>query len=886
MSNPAPSSNATNFASFVRSGVDPRTGQHSFAVTLARLRSHNGSEIERTIGLGFSLMQEGDVGYGRGWSLDTSHLDLDAYVQLSDGRRFHVDTKAMPAVGARYTFKDQKLEDFYVQRAEADRYHVVYKDGVVEELIRGYGESVARLARIIFPNGEIFTVEHGHSGFGSQQLTKIRDHAGTAVLSIAYSQYPESITTLRGEGREAVWTPTYDNGRLTALSIPHDARATEPAPRFTFDYQEVHGRLVISELTGPTGRKEVIQYDLATGHGYVDHGNTYYLPYVVRHEAHPGAAQPPIVKKYVYDTSNKNFLGYPNEGGWGEHQDNLYLAPSTYEYWSRELTLDADQATPIITTERTYNTYHLLIREITRRGDAETTTSYVYNETAGADFYAQPANLQLPCRIDTTFKSLGDLGERTETTLMTTDEFGNVLSRTEPTGLTKTFDYFPQAGVEGECPADPVGGFVRFPRRVLVQTDDGTRSLEYRYTSLATLNAEPQLPRHSVVVGREVQNGTVETSYSYVETGGSAADRGFLESTVFSCNGKTTERRYTYDFLGSTRLKISCTITGHDGARATESRTLCRRTQQCLEQVETQGTRSCFTYDLLGRLTSITEAEGTDYQRTRTFSYQFPTAGTTISRVVETGPDGTRKRASFDGDGRLLEVERQDDSGDFDPSAGYTGVYHTTERYEYDHLGQLGVEHALDYVFGEGSTLLQTLAHASKYFYDDWGGVCRTEHGSGRVEISRRDPVRLTVTEGIEGLGTKVTSYNVFQMPVSSVQLARDQTPYSETTFSYDGFGRAISSTSPSGATTHVEYDDFNRILSASHRGGRRLSPTYADFSTGPLVAALEVEGPAEGESHLLATRTFDGLGRIIQRRLGGRQIDYGLKMVSHDPAR
>ncbi|MEM9553503.1 MAG: RHS repeat-associated core domain-containing protein [Acidobacteriota bacterium] len=919
MSTSTPVSNATNFTSYLESGVDPRTGQHSFSVTLVRLRPRNQTRIERAIKLSFSPMQTTDQGYGRGWSLATSQLEIDRSLHLGDGRSVHcADGSGNVAVGELLSFEDQKLDDFFVRRVEEDRYHVVFKDGVIEELVRGYGDSVARLQRIIFPNGESFAVEFGHSHLETEQLTEIRDPRGKVVLRIDYDGYPETITTCGVGGATAVWNASYSNGALQTLTVPHDAAESEPHPHFRFDQDEVFSYPVLTEIVGPTGRRESIHYDLSSGHGFIVSGDRYDVPYVRRHEIHPGGGQPPIIKSYTYDDSNRNFLGFPNENGWGENQDNLYLTPGDYQYWSHEDLLGDDQTTPVVSTRRTYNSYHLIVSEVTTRGSAETTTSYLYNQVDGVDFYAQPANVQLPREISTTFKDLSASASRTETTVISTDSFGNTLSRTEPTGVTTTTEYYPPEGIAGECPPDPLGHFARFPRHVVESSADGSRTLDYCFTEIGVAVVEAGLPERHVVLHRELQNGVAETVYSSVDASGTDS-HGLLESTTTKVGGKATRRDFHYTFPSAFTVDTRCTITGFDGEQSIESRVLCRLTGKCLEQIDPLGVQSAYAYDALGRLIRTVDAVGTAGERVREFLYEFPTLGG-VSWSTETGPDGIRRRSSFDGEGRLLTVEQQDDWGTHDPVDGYTGAFHVTERYEYDALGQLRTEQALDYVFQEevfqeetsqeatlqeevcedatleqetseqelddARAILQTLSHTSTYSYDDWGGRSRTEQSSGRVEIDERDPVRLTARDGLEGLGSRVSVFNLFQMPVSCQVRDATDAPYCETTATYDGFGRMVSSTSPTGATTTVSYDAFNRITGATPRGGRRLLPTYAEFSTGPWVAELTVEDPNGGASHQLATRTFDGLGRITQRVSGGRQIDYSFDPGSMRPAR
>ena len=874
MSATVPSSNATNFTSYVQSGVDPRTGQHSFSVTLARLRPRYLTGIERAVALRFSVMQTENLGYGQGWSVGTTELDVDQSIALGDGRSFQVDTSGPVGVGERFVFRDQKLQDFYVLKTGSGTFQVAYKDGVVEELEYLDGPSVT-LKRILFPNGEVFEVKFGGSYNGRPLLQQITDSAGAVVLKLTYdSGAIRTITNAREDGGSVEWEGFSSNGKLTRLTVPQDSEDSAAPPDFVFTYETLFDQfLVMNHVAGPTGREESINYSRGTGHAYVasDH-QTHHVPYVIWYGVDPGGGQPEIVKSYEYPNTS-NFLGNPNSAGWAQNQDNLYLAADDYIYETVENTLEADGSTVATSAHRVYNSYHLLESETTTSGATETKTVYTYNTNGSDNFFDQPANLQLPKKIETNFKN-GDGATRTETTLVTTDVFGNTLSQTEPSGIQRTYEFYGHAGVSGQCPPDPLGAFDRFLKKVVIhpaETGPATtleyrpdKTLEYQYTQLAVPASVGELPTHLVLVSKETENGTAVTTYTYLDDVANPSRHGLLATKSLTCAGKSTTRTLTYTSPTADQLEVQCTQAGHDGSQCSESQTFGLISRHCFEQVDARGVKAQFAYDALGRPIEINEAVGTAHARTRSVVYEIPGTADAPCRVSETGPDGVVKRAIYDGNLRLLAVERQDD----------WGVLRTTEEYAYDHLGRLASETSNDYLFNTSGGVTQTLSSDTRYAYDDWGGVCRIEHDGGRVEVSEYDPVALTRTEGIEGLGSKHLTFNTFQMPTTCATLDRDENETSRTTFTYDGLGRVTSSTSPLGYSTAMAYDDFDRMNRATNRGGQDLVPTYAGFATEALVTGVDLE---EGGQPLatLATQTFDGLGRITQRTIGGRATDY-----------
>lgn len=105
---------ATNFMDCIKTGVDARTGQFTVAFQLPLLPANNlaGPTVTPTLTFGV-LGSTRNKGFGLGWSLDLSELNLhqDApSLRLSSGEHFAVDldnTTFMP--GSELKLLDAKL---------------------------------------------------------------------------------------------------------------------------------------------------------------------------------------------------------------------------------------------------------------------------------------------------------------------------------------------------------------------------------------------------------------------------------------------------------------------------------------------------------------------------------------------------------------------------------------------------------------------------------------------------------------------------------------------------------------------------------------------------------------------------------------------------------
>ena len=84
-------SNATNFQSFLQSGVDPRTGQYTLAIKLPTLAGNDLIGPQLPLQLAFSPLNDQDSGFGKGWSLGlTQYVPGSHMLTLHSGETFKV----------------------------------------------------------------------------------------------------------------------------------------------------------------------------------------------------------------------------------------------------------------------------------------------------------------------------------------------------------------------------------------------------------------------------------------------------------------------------------------------------------------------------------------------------------------------------------------------------------------------------------------------------------------------------------------------------------------------------------------------------------------------------------------------------------------------------
>ncbi|KPW95529.1 YD repeat-containing protein-containing protein, partial [Pseudomonas syringae pv. coryli] len=125
-------SNALNFMSCLKSGVDPRTGLYNISISLPDLQSNDLRGPEFRLDMSYSQLNKLDSGYGLGWNLQVSQYDPATQIlSLSTGETFRVDGTSS---GGRLTMTEKKLDTFHFYKLDDERYRVVHKSGLEEIL--------------------------------------------------------------------------------------------------------------------------------------------------------------------------------------------------------------------------------------------------------------------------------------------------------------------------------------------------------------------------------------------------------------------------------------------------------------------------------------------------------------------------------------------------------------------------------------------------------------------------------------------------------------------------------------------------------------------------------------------------------------------------------
>ena len=880
-------SNAFNFMSFIEGQVDPRTGQYTCSIELPALLANQLCGPVVPLRLNFNPLNNRDSGFGKGWNLQLSQFNpVSGVLALYTGEVFKVNLQ-----GSSSFIPEKKLDSFHFHVLSHTRYRVEHKSGLIEILEVGQGQ-LAMPVELLSAQGHSVTLNY--EAFGTEPLLSSITHAdGTQLLRLVRTANEMKLTLHPDTACAAVFALNIIGGETRSIVLPTHDNAS-----WRFGYLFLNGLTCLKYIHTPTAGHETVSYS-GTPH-YFPGVTDRRMPRVASHTRDPGFGQPRIETRYTYgskdpdNTNDHNFLGYGSDIAWSDDGfDNLYKVRSNYEYETQEDLWDVTTNRAVRTTRRVFNRFHLILREeVKHKALLESEDTLLVTETEYyidplKDFKDQPNYCQLPKTITHTWRTVNfTVPRHTEVVSTTYDDFGNVLTQTNSSGVVETNTWYPKEGEEG-CPADPQH-FVRNLKSKTVTPAPSvyatapTLHSRYSYRQYAGLgDNEPWLSISDETLCKDeliLQYSTV----SYLELPNNPLMHGRKLRDTLTLNGNTTTTQYTYSESKNARagepvLQTVTTLIGYDDilgdpdeqVRKTVTLEHSLLSGAPLLSRDDNDVEIQYEYDLLGRVTKETVAPHTDSAASRTYSYRLCNATGQQASQSAINVKGVETVTWLDGHHRVLKETRQD----ADALCGTAHSVREIYRANYNHLDQKISETVIDWE-REKDVYLTSL-----FTYDVWGEQCSRIRPDGVEEHEITDPIDRTTTRWVMGMGKTVTRINLFNKPDSLRRIDLDGVQISEHIYTYDGLGRTAEEVDAVGNWTRYEYDAFDRITNTILPDSSEVVREYAAHSKEDLPIKISINGQVLGE------QSFDGLDRMTVSITGGRKSVYTFAAGQRQPS-
>ncbi|WP_341962381.1 hypothetical protein [Pseudomonas sp. RC10] len=824
---------------FIKTGVDARTGQFTLAFKLPLIPANHlaGPALSPTLSFGV-LGSTRNRGYGFGWSLDLSEINLhqDApTLSLSSGERFAIDMERSDlSTGSELVLLDAKIKSMVVTCESESVFRIDHKTGQTEFLTQQQDSSRFLVSEIRSPEGRSLFVEW--SAFANEDfiLDRIRDESRT-LLQVESDEGEVRFIVPESEARSLrlqLANDTLSDVYLPGIEVPFGIEYEHHA------LDEQNHLLLPTALTSPLGASDAVTWATGEfGHQLPEGAPFAVLPRVAEWKHSAGNPDTELTRSYEWSSAH-NYLGYGSDQAfdWQQGRDNLYEVEQDYDYEVVETQTDPEGRT-LSTITRTWNRFHLLTSEVVKRGQCEVHTQTTFGIEPDKSWEDQPAWCQLPHAQTVTFTDERG-AQRSETTEYRYDESGNLVLTRSPSGVEEHSEYYPAEGAEG-CPANALG-MVRYLKKKTVKPaplEDGGHggasevSTAYTYTSLNSLiEGEPALV---LVESEHTRDETLArlmetTVQTYVSEGDGYAR---LKRTVTTLNDKATTTHYRYELTGD-ELSTHVSITGFEGTetvRQSQDSARSLTTGQMTRDRSLAGVLSRYEYDELGRVTLAVTADDSRYKATRTTTYHV---GDKVALAARTGAEkpvmiehthatGQRRRQWLDGEGRTVRVELED--LDHAP-----GEFREIVRTVFDVEGRVTSETHTDWLRDENDPASVTaLPLTTTTEYDDWGQIRCVTTPDGVQTHTEHNPAKLTVKQwqanGDTKGPSKVSVFNAAGSVIQEQLYDTDDTLIRTTRWARDGLDRVFET------CLQIEGEDDRLTLQRLDFYGRPLEQTLPD---------------------------------------------------------
>ncbi|MDE1462152.1 hypothetical protein [Spartinivicinus poritis] len=834
--------NAFQYSNHLSGMVDPRTGIYRLQVQLSQLLGSLLMGPEFTFFIQYQFLTNENLGFGQGWLHNLTRFDRKSrQLYLGEGQSYHVSPFHTT------DDKEVELELHYANSHELSAYalasggiRVQYKSGVCEYLNpEGFLECIQQL------DGRRLLISY----YSPSRRGRVKSITDDHDQSIDFIYNESSVQIIKNN--QTVITLHIHHNELIRVVLADGAS-------YQLEYASINHCRVIKQLSYPLGATESLTYD-SEGLRAPQGSPLPTLPAVIHHRIF-GNDITTINTTYAY--SRHNYLGFASGAKFVKNKDNLYERTHDYRYQSIEKRDDH-----VIT--RIYNRFHLLIAEEVRDDSTNIIVSrrqLEYSADCTQPFHKQPATYALPVSDVTTY--LNNHGEqRSETYHYEYDEYGNLISSTDPFGIIQRYEYYLAQGEDG-CPASPTQAPIYLKQKQTIPSEKYATGVEeylthqYRYTAFPCIAATNEniisnaslkassftlLTDETVTTNKGLQ--VSQRAITYFNTPDNSLLHGRMEKEALLVGKRNTVDQFTYRHVGDTIWTILYCFTDGEPLYQESIHHNINHGKKTTT-IDKFGVVTTFEYDVLTRLSKAVTRANSPYQEECSYIYALEISE---KYYVVTNTAASKEKIIVDGLGRVKQVMKTDGSG----------ILQNHESRSYNSQGQLASTTLYD-----TNSKQQERQYITYFEYNIWGEVSKEILPSGLSQIKKLDKVANTLTQYLEATNgkqaqLKTTELNEYQQPIKITINGQVIKQF------YDGLGRLIEEQGRYEGPVHYQYDVQGRLIQESINDILTIEKHYDSNSLDEWLTQVIVNNITVGK------RVYDKLGRVSSETTLGLSPTY-----------